>query len=131
MEEENSGIPDVYPVELTVKVCSELPTVTAKQTKKVNTFYTDGEGDGVLTLTCSDGTVPEQVTLTDAGKTVCGYTLEKTEEETYRVSWKDRSLIGKKKGTLTYTLPGYRNPVTGDSTFTKSYTVSTEYSKRP
>lgn len=129
MEEENSGIPDVYPVELTVKVCSELPTVTAKQTKKVNTFYTNGEGDGVLTLTCSDGTVPEQVTLTDAGKTVCGYTLEKTEEETYRVSWKDRSLIGKKKGTLTYTLPGYRNPATGDSTFTKSYTVSTEYSK--
>ena len=125
-EEKTAGIADSYTIDLTVKVVNTLPTITVKQTKKVNTFYTDAEGNGILTLTTSDGTVPENVVLKDDTRTTCGYELQKNEDGTYTISLKDRSLLNKKKGILTYELPGYINPSTGDSTFTKSYTVSTE-----
>lgn len=42
-----------WPLQLTVSVTDKLPTLTVKQTEKVNLFYTDDEGNGSFTITAN------------------------------------------------------------------------------
>lgn len=116
---ENIETVDTYEVTVTVNITDSVPSVTFKQSRKVNTFYTDEEGDGVLTFTVKDGTAIEDLELTG-----CDYALAHTEnEDQYFIVIHDNGGANK-NGTLTYRLEGYRNTVS------KSFKVAVE-SKKP
>ena len=104
---------------VTVSVVETLPSVTVKQTKKVNTFYTDEEGYGLLSITAKDAEI-DDVWLDDK----CDYELADSDVEgQYIVKPKEDSTGKVKKGTLSYTLVGYQG------TYTKSFTISTVNTK--
>ncbi len=105
---------------VTVSVVETLPSVTMKQTKKVNTFYTDEEGYGLFSITAKDAEI-EDVWLDDK----CDYELVASDdiEGEYRVKPKEDTTGKVKKGTLSYTLVGYQG------TYTKSFTISTVNTK--
>lgn len=108
-----------YDVTVTVNITDSVPSVTFKQSGKVNAFYTDDAGAGILTFTVKDGTAIEELNLTG-----CDYTLESTENENqYRILLRDDTDGTSKNGTLTYKLKGYRNEVS------KSFKVATENKK--
>lgn len=94
-----------HTVKIEVTVKETKPVVTFKQTKKVNLFYTDTEGDGLLTVTAPAGITG--LTLTD-----CDYELSavKGSDTEYRIQL--RSGVDSKKinakGTLEYKVPGYQ-----------------------
>lgn len=94
-----------HTVKIEVTVKETKPVVTFKQTKKVNLFYTDTEGDGLLTVTAPAG-------ITDLQLTDCDYTLTKVEgsDTEYRIQLRTGANSKKinAKGTLEYKVPGYR-----------------------
>lgn len=98
-----------HTVKIEVTVKETKPVVTFKQTKKANLFYTDTEGDGLLTVTAPDG-------ITDLQLTNCDYTLSKVDgsDTEYRIQLKanaNRNQINA-KGTLEYKVPGYQKQYT-------------------
>lgn len=106
-------------VTVTVKVVENMPSVTLKQSQKVNTFYTDAEGNGLLTVTVKDNTPIESVMLND-----CDYALERIDNTSQYYIVMDQDTSGTdKKGTLTYQLKGYADSIT------KNFTVSTASTK--
>lgn len=94
-----------HTVKIEVTVKETKPVVTFKQTKKVNLFYTDTEGDGLLTVTAPAG-------ITDLQLTDCDYTLTKVEgsDTEYRIQLRTGANSKKinAKGTLEYKVPGYQ-----------------------
>lgn len=94
-----------HTVKIEVTVKETKPVVTFKQTKKVNLFYTDTEGAGLLTVTAPDG-------ITDLQLTDCDYTLTKVEgsDTEYRIQLRTGANSKKinAKGTLEYKVPGYQ-----------------------
>ncbi len=94
-----------HTVKIEVTVKETKPVVTFKQPKKVNLFYTDTEGDGLLTVTAPDG-------ITDLQLTDCDYTLTKVEgsDTEYRIQLRTGANSKKinAKGTLEYKVPGYQ-----------------------
>lgn len=106
---------------VTVSIVETLPSVTMKQTKKVNTFYTDEEGYGLLSITAKEAEV-YNVWLDNK----CDYELAAVEdgmEGEYIVKLKEGATGKVKKGTLSYSLVGYQG------TYTKSFTISTVNTK--
>ncbi|MCH5258848.1 MAG: hypothetical protein J1F18_03790 [Lachnospiraceae bacterium] len=131
-----------YQLKLTVNVSDTVPKVTFKQTKKVNLFYNDDEGNGVLTVTVAGGAEIDSGSLClddykDAKKPAndadCSYTLRPTGDNQYDIIWEDDNSVGqdgvvkrdakKNKGILRYRLKGY------DGEFQANLTVSTETKK--
>lgn len=89
-------------VTVTVKVTETVPGITVKQTRKVNSFYTDEEGYGLLCLSAKGASIigPEL--------TGCDFELKEAPEEMgqgyYYIALKDGKTGKAKKGTLTYCL---------------------------
>ncbi len=52
---------NTYPFNLRITVKSVIPSVTLKQTKKVDLFYADSEGEGEVTATVKDAVVTDMV----------------------------------------------------------------------
>lgn len=102
------------PVTITLK--SKNPEVTFKQTKKVNSFYTDEEGYGEIAISGADAeyTDWENVTLED-----CDYELEDNQ-----IKLKDDATGDDKKGYFSYSVDGYFGTYTS-----KPFTISTTYTK--
>lgn len=116
---DNTNVCTLETVTLIVKVVETVPSVTFKQSQKVNTFYTDEEGNGILTVTVKDNTPISSLKLSG-----CDYSLKKIDDTNqYFVVMDQKSSGAAKKGTLTYTLEGYAD------TFTKAFSVSTANSK--
>lgn len=130
-----------YTLPLTLNVSDSMPKVTFKQTKKVNVFYNDGEGNGELAVTVANGEEIESLELINyvdsknPNKNAdCAYEL-RNEEGVYYIVWKDKAPgegsgatekmdSGLKKGLLKYKLKGF----SGDPV-SVTYTVSTENKK--
>ena len=131
-----------YQLKLTVNVSNTVPKVTFKQTKKVNLFYTDNEGDGTLTFTVAGGAEfdgdPWLEDYVDVKKPAndaeCNFVLLPRDDadNQYDVSLKYENSDGpdyvhkdpkKNKGILKYRLKGY------DGEFQANLTVSTETKK--
>ncbi len=89
-------------VTVTVKVTETVPDITVKQTKKVNSFYTDEEGYGLLRLSVKDALI------IDPELTGCDFELKEVPEEMgqgcYYIALKDGKTGKAKNGTLTYHL---------------------------
>lgn len=116
-EQENADNITVYSLKLTIKIAETNPSVTFKQAQKVNTFYTDDEGNALLTVSVKNGEL-DTLELKD-----CDYELKTGEEGRYYIAMKQDTAGSDKKGTLAYTCKGYK------SSFTKSFTVSTANTK--
>ena len=95
------GVTEPYKVSLTVKVASKVPSVSVKQTEKVNLFYNDEAANGSLTLTSAE-------TITNAVLTDCGYEYD---HESGQISVKADGDKTDKKGILTISFEGYAEPV--------------------
>lgn len=111
-ERENTEKIMVYPLTITVKIAEATPSVSFKQEKKVNTFYTDEEGDALFTVTVKNGEL-NSLELAD-----CDYELKTGEDGQYYISMKQDTTGADKEGTLNYTFTGY------EGSFTKKFTVS-------
>lgn len=113
---------------LNVKIANTVPALTVKQTQKVNHFYDDEEGYGVLTVTAKDAVISKLELESDA------YTLEKAGEGTWFIRLIDGKGEGltsaeandnkklKKSGVLICELEGYSEPI--KKTFTVATTVA-------
>lgn len=92
---------------LTIKVVNKAPSITIKQTQKVNTFYTQDSGEGYGLLTVSAGNFEvETLTLEE-----CGFTLEPLENDPsqYKITRSGES--SGKKGVLSCKVKGYSDSV--------------------
>lgn len=96
---------------LTVRVTETLPAFTVKQTKKVNLFYNDEEGDGELSVTAKNAEI-EKLWLEDN----VNYEVVPNEKGSWNIRLKEGVGDGlsaaevnklNKKGTLYCTLAGY------------------------
>lgn len=131
-----------YQLKLTVNVSNTVPKVTFKQTKKVNLFYTDNEGDGTLTFTVAGGAefdgdpwLEDYVDVKKpANNAECNFVLLPRDDadNQYDVSLKYENPDGpdyvhkdpkKNKGIVKYRLKDY------DGVFQANLTVSTETKK--
>lgn len=104
----------IVKAEVTVKETS--PAVTFKQTKKVNLFYTDAEGNGLLALTAADQ-------IEDLQLINCDYELVPTDSDTEYQIQRKAGVNGNKtngKGVLEYRIAGYQK------TYTVKFNVAVE-----
>lgn len=102
-----------YVLPITIKVISKEPSITVKQTGKVNLFYKNADGAGSLDI-FSDENIKE-VSLTD-----CDFTYSSEEKRILCTgNWNNPD----KKGTLVITVDGYKEPVK------KNIKISTEKRK--
>lgn len=128
---------ETYSLKLTLNVTKTVPKVTFKQAKKVNLFYTNDEGYGILNVT---GTDIQALELTG-----CDFALEQkmvevdqeseSESESepgpkfepvpgvYYIKPVKKGDVSKKKGTLSYEIDGYSGPIE------TNFTVSVENKK--
>lgn len=121
--------PEQHTLNLTVNVTNTKPSVTFKQTGKVNLFYNDEEGYGVLTVN-ANGAQLQNLRLENykdknpKKSAVCDFELEKDEESgIYYIALKEKGDAKNKKGLLKYEIEGY----TG--TFQSTFTVASETKK--
>ena len=96
-----------WPLQLTVTVTDKLPTLTVKQTEKVNLFYTDEEGDGAFTITGSAEIASVTLKPQKDGNEL-DYTLD---EQTYAIQKKDGTTGKNNKATIVAYFDGYTKPV--------------------
>lgn len=122
-------IPVVYTLNLTMNVNSTKPGVSFKQTGKVNLFYNDEEGYGVLGVN-TNGTVIQNLRLEDYAdknpkrNAVCDYELVKDEETgSYYIVLEEGGDAKKTKGLLKYEVEGY------EGTWQTTFTVASETKK--
>ncbi|MGN0156251.1 MAG: hypothetical protein ACI39N_03300 [Lachnospiraceae bacterium] len=116
--EEANGPQDVaFELPVTITLKSKNPEVTFKQTKKVNSFYTDEEGYGEIAISGADAEsiINDELTLED-----CDYELT----ENYQIKLKDGATGADKKGYFSYSVDGYLGTY-----ISKPFTVSTTYTK--
>ena len=105
-------------ISLTVTLTEELPKVTIKQEKKVNTFYQGELGYGSLRIEAADQITSVQ--LKDQGNNITDYTiLEK--EGSYLLYPRDYSKTAGKKAEIRVFFEGYSEPVR------KKLTIATEH----
>lgn len=121
--------PEQYTLNLTVNVTNTKPSVTFKQTGKVNLFYNDKEGYGVLTVN-ANGAQLQNLRLEDyedknpKKNATCDFELkEGTESGIYYIALKKNGNAKNKKGLLKYEIEGYTE------TFQSTFTVSSETKK--
>lgn len=119
--------PATYPVSLTLNIADTKPAVKFKQTSKVNLFYTDEEGWGVLEVN-GDAEIQDLKLnrYTDSKNPKknkqCDFEL-KEQDGTYYIALKANGNAKNNQGTLTYKIPGYAG------TFSETLKVSTETKK--
>lgn len=119
-----------YTLNLTVNITDKKPSVSFKQAKKVNLFYNDDTGYGVLNVN-NGGAEIQDLQLEDSvdkkGNLItCNYELrEETIEgkNVYYIVLKEGGNVKNTKGILTYSIEGY------DGTFRSAFTVKTENKK--
>lgn len=121
--------PEQYTLNLTLNVTDTKPAVSFKQTGKVNLFYNDEEGYGVLTVN-ANGAQIQNLRLEDYAdknpkkNAVCDFELKEGKEAgTYYIALKNNGNAKNKKGLLKYEIEGY----TG--TFQSVLTVTSETKK--
>lgn len=126
---ESKEKPEQYTLNLTVNVTNTKPSVTFKQTGKVNLFYNDAEGYGVLTVN-ANGAQLQNLRLEDyedknpKKNAACDFELkEGTESGIYYIALKENGNAKNKKGLLKYEIEGY----TG--IFQSTFTVASETKK--
>lgn len=126
---ESEENPEQYTLNLTVNVTNTKPSVTFKQTGKVNLFYNDEEGYGVLTVN-ANGAQLQNLSLEDyedknpKKNAACDFELkEGTESGIYYIALKKNGDAKNKKGLLKYKIEGYTE------TFQSTFTVSSETKK--
>lgn len=109
---------ETYSLNLTVNVVNTVPKVTFKQAKKVNLFYTDEKGYGILNVNVT-GTDLKELKLEN-----CDFEVKQDAESgEYRIAPKASANGSSKKGKLSYQLAGC------SGTYTANFTVSAENRK--
>lgn len=121
--------PVEYTLNLTMNVNSTKPGVSFKQTGKVNLFYNDEEGYGVLNVN-TNGAQIQNLRLENyedknpKKNTVCDFELkEGAEPGTYYIALKENGNAKNKKGLLKYEVEGY------EGTWQTTFTVASETKK--
>lgn len=99
-----------WPLQLTVTVTDKLPTLTVKQTEKVNLFYTDAEGDGAFAISGSAEIESVELKSQKDGEAL-DYTLEDTGDGTYVVKLKADATGSNKKASIVVSFTGYTKTV--------------------
>lgn len=129
-----------WPLSLTVTVTDKLPTLTVKQTEKVNLFYTDAEGDGAFTI-IANADITDVELKPQKDDDDLDYTLESQGDGTYTVKQLPGTSGSNKKATIVASFAGYTKKVEKKITIatvnkaptlvlsSKSDTYYTNYSK--
>lgn len=127
-EQDSEEQPEQYTLNLTLNVTDSVPKVTFKQTGKVNLFYNNEEGYGVLNVSAS-GAKLQSLALENyedaknpKKNADCDYEL-KNVDDVYYIVLKENGNVKNTKGLLTYKLDGY------EGLFRTAFTVKTENKK--
>ncbi len=124
-----------YDIPVKIKVVAKLPTVTIKQTDKVNLFYTDDTG--LYTISAKDAKISSVEYISKTTDSMLPQFAGSWNGETGKLTILQQNITEQNyksvgnKGTIRITFEGYRTEAYGTKTaYEKAVTVSKEY-KQP